>query len=220
MSMNPEELAMMQQQMAGQEQGIAPETDPNMMMGAQLNQPVPNMNPPFPEEGVPMEPPAQADATMEPMDILPEMINQYMDYAIQTKNNAQLNEQVKAQIMVQMAQAINYLVPLIPNDQEMQMKQAELQMKFQEQQMQMEMKQQEHQMDLQFKQEEMQLKMQESQIKAQATAQQTQQKIIQNEQTHQQKIVQTKESHKQQMEQQKQASQLKQTQKPTSKEGK
>lgn len=164
----------------------------------------------------------QADAPPEPLDILPEVVNQYMDFAIQIRNDKELNKQVQSKIMLDMAQAMNYLVPLLTNDQqmEMQMKQAEMQMKQQEHEMtlqmkekELEMKQQEHVMKLEHSQAENQLKLQNTQD-------QNQMKLQQQQENHQHSIVQGHEAHESKMQQQKQAAQLKDSSKPSSNNGK
>jgi hypothetical protein len=207
--MNPEE--MMQQQEQPQEEGM------EQMQGMDNPQ----------EEGQEQEQPFQPDDmgamagmsapadslmneglqdTPDPIEMLPEVVNQYMDYAIGTKNNAELGETEKASIMLQMAQAINYLVPLLKDDaqNDLMMKQAELQLKAQE-----------HQMNMQMKQAELEMKQQEHGLKLEHTQAENQLKLQQQQETHQHTLVQSQESHKSKMEQQKQAAQLK----PTSKQG-
>jgi hypothetical protein len=101
------------------------------------------------------------NAAPDPMEALSHVVLSYMDYTTGIKNNKELAEPVRASIMLQMAQAINYFVPLLRDDSQMEMQkmQAELEMKKQEHQMNMEMKQAE----MQMKQQEMEMKLNHSQ---------------------------------------------------------
>jgi hypothetical protein len=162
------------------------------------------------------------NAAPDPMEALSHVVLSYMDYTTGIKNNKELAEPVRASIMLQMAQAINYFVPLLRDDSQMEMQkmQAELEMKKQEHQMNMEMKQAE----MQFKQQEMEMKLnhsqQENQMKLQHTEQQNQMQLQQSQESHQHSIVQGQESHQSKMEQQKQAAQIKASSKPVNGGGK
>lgn len=116
----------------------------------------------------------QPQALLDPHDMLEEITLQYMDFAMGVKNDPQLNVQVKAQAMLQMAQALNYLVPMLPSSKriEKEPSPAELEMKAAE----MEMRAQEHAQKLQLK------------------AAETHQKLIHNEQQHQQRLNQQKQA--------------------------
>jgi hypothetical protein len=156
------------------------------------------------------------ETDLEPQAILSELVLQYMDFAMQIKDDQGLNMATKTQSLVQMAQALNYLVPMIKDGEEQQMKHMEFQLKEEEQQANLQMKSQEHEMNLQFKREELQLKMQELQMKMEAQKQQQQIKNQQaqlqaanQQQKHNQQLVQNEEKHKIQKEQAKQASQSK-----------
>lgn len=157
---------------------------------------------------VPQNPPV---STPDPTEMLQEMALQYIDYAVGTKNNAQLNEQVKSKIMLDMAQAVSYLVPLLKDDaqNDLMMKQAELKMKGQEMEM-----------DMQMKLVEFELKKEEHAMKLQHSQQENQMKLKQQEENHQHSLVQSQESHQSKMEQQKQAAQSKPSNKPSSDKGK
>jgi hypothetical protein len=52
--------------------------------------------------------------------MIPELVAQYVEFTLSVKNSNTLGEPVKAQIMLQMAQALNVLVPLATgaNDQQ------------------------------------------------------------------------------------------------------
>jgi hypothetical protein len=212
--MNPEEMQMlMQQQQAGTPDptmGEQTQVDPSSLP-AELQQDM-NQDPnEIPAEQFEGFDPATGEQLPppDPVDALGTVILDYMDFASEIRKDLSLGAPVRSQIMVQMAQAINYLVPLLPKDdpqqeQDMQLKVAEFQMKQQEQEMSLQMKAQEHQQTLQFKQEEMALKQQEMRLKLQAQEQQNQQKIVQSQQQHQQRL-----------QQQEQASQTK----PANKEG-
>lgn len=124
----------------------------------------------------------EMEALLDPLGVLEEITLQYMDFAMGVKNDPQLNVQVKAQAMLQMAQALNYLVPMLPSSKriEKEPSPADLVQK----QAEMEMRAQEHAQKLQLKEAEVVLK---------------EQQLIHNEREHQQR-----------MRQQRQASQLKQ----------
>lgn len=128
----------------------------------------------------------EMEALLDPLGVLEEITLQYMDFAMGVKNDPQLNVQVKAQAMLQMAQALNYLVPMLPSSKriEKEPSPAELEMKAAE----MEMRAQEHAQKLQLKAAETALK----------------------EQQHQQQLIHNEQRHQQRMRQQRQASQLKQ----------
>lgn len=108
--------------------------------------------------------------------MIDQLVAEYVDFALQVKNDPNLNRDVKSQIMLQQAQALAQLVPLM-NGQE-----AELQMKQQEHAMNIEMKQQE----LAFKREEHQMKLQQSQsshmMKLQQAQESHQSALVQSEQ--------------------------------------
>lgn len=125
---------------------------------------------------------------LDPLGVLEELTLQYMDFAMGVKNDPQLNVQVKAQAMLQMAQALNYLVPMLPSSKriEKEPSPAELVQK----QAEMEMRAQEHAQKLQLKAAEVVLK----------------------EQQHQQKLIHNEQEHRQRLRQQKQVSQLKRRQ--------
>lgn len=128
----------------------------------------------------------EMEALLDPLGVLEELTLQYMDFAIGVKNDPQLNVQVKAQAMLQMAQALNYLVPMLPSSKriEKEPSPAELEMKAAE----MEMRAQEHAQKLQLKAAETALK----------------------EQQHQQQLIHAEQEHRQRLRQQRQAAQLKQ----------
>ena len=188
-------------------QGQAPNIpDPTMGEQSQID---PSSLPASPQ-GMGM-PPMEPTAPPDPVDALPMIILDYLDFATETRNDKALGAPVRSQVMLQIAQAINYLVPLLPKDdpqaeQDMQLKIAEFEMNTQVKQQELEFKQQEHQMNLQFKEQEMQLKMQEQQMKLQ-----------QQEQTHMQKLVQNEQLGEQKVEQAKKAAQAKPTQNPSNK---
>lgn len=141
-----------------------------------------------PEELAALQQPQEQQSLLDPLQVLEEITLQYMDFAIGTKNNPQLNEQVKSQIMLQMAQALNYLVPMLPASKEMEKSPSPADLV--QKQAEMEMRAQEHAQKLQLKAAEMALK----------------------EQQHQQKLIHSEQEHQHRLRQQKQASQLKQRQ--------
>lgn len=141
-----------------------------------------------PEELAALQQPQEQQALFDPLQVLEEITLQYMDFVMGVKNDPQLNVQVKAQAMLQMAQALNYLVPMLPSSKriEKEPSPAELEMKAAE----MEMRMREHEQKLQLKAAETALK----------------------EQQHQQKLIHAEQQHQQRLNQQRQASQLKQRQ--------
>lgn len=99
----------------------------------------------------------QQQALLDPLDVLEELTLQYMDFAMGVKNDPQLNVQVKAQAMLQMAQALNYLVPMLPSSkriekepspEELEMKAAEMEMRMREHAAETALKEQQHQQKL------------------------------------------------------------------------
>jgi hypothetical protein len=186
---------------------------PEQLQGMQQKQPMEGLQQ-DPSSSMNQQPMAQDESMADPMEALPMVVLSYLDFATEMRNDKTLALNVRSQAMLQMAQAINYLVPLLPKtdptqEMDMQMKVAEFEMKSQAQQEDLQMQREKHQMELEFKQADMQLKQQENQMKLQ-----------QQSENHQQQLVQKNEAHKSSMEQQKQAAQLKQSQKPTSDKGK
>lgn len=118
--------------------------------------------------------PEEQQALLDPLDVLEEITLQYMDFAMGVKNDPQLNVQVKAQAMLQMAQALNYLVPMLPSSKEIDKAPSPA--------------------DLIQKQAEMEMRAQEHAQKLQLKAAETQQKLIHNEQEHQQRLNQQKQA--------------------------
>lgn len=150
---------------------------------------------------------SQPDTTL----VLEDMVLQYVDYAVGVKNDLTLNHQVKSKIMLDMAQAVGYLVPLMKDDaqNDLMMKQAEL-----------EMKGQEMQMDMEMKKAELELKREEHSMKLQHSQQEQQMKMKHQEENHQHSLVQNQQSHESKMEQQKQAAQSKQSSNQSNDKGK
>lgn len=217
----PEEAALLEQEMQAEAEGAVTE-------GGNPQEPVDSVgNPspvPMPPEGIPMSgidahmgmmsPQQQAQPLdIDPMVILPEVIASYMNYVLGIIKDASLDKGVQSKILVEQAQSLSSLVPLLKDDS--QMMQMELMMKQQE----MELKREEMQMNLQMKQEEMGMKQQEHSMKLQHSQAENQMKLRQQEETHAHKIVQSQQSHETKMEQQKQAAQSKQDSKPSSKQG-
>lgn len=174
-----------------EEQGMGPmqHQDPSSMMNEQ-----------------PMQ---QSPLVPDPMETLPLVLLSYMEHVEEIKGNPTLDEVVRATILSQMAQSINYLVPLLPKadpsrEMDMQMKVAEFEMNEQSRQAEMQMKREMHQMDMQMRQDELQFKEAESKLKLQ-----------QQQEQHQQKLVQSKEQGELKAQQVKQAAQLKPTSKPS-----
>lgn len=178
----------------------------------------------------------------DPLEILPEVILAYMNVAKGIAEGSDLDKPVQTKLMLEMSQAIQFLVPMLPsshlmvnkakaigtsNPEEAQLKQAELQMKAQAHAQDLQMKAQSHQMDMAKSQHELQVKQQEFQLKqAQAAAdiqakqQAQQQDLIHKEDTHQQDIVHSEEQHKADIQYAKQAAQQKQSSNSGSKQPK
>lgn len=132
------------------------------------------------------------------LDMNPEalvgLISEYMEFSSEVRNDQNLGANVKSQVMLQMAQALGTLVPLVKDDG-----QAELQMKAQE-----------HQMNLQMKQEEMKMKQQEHAMKLQHSQTENQMKLQQSQQNHAASLVQSQQSHQTKLVQAQQSAQSKQ----------
>lgn len=123
--------------------------------------------------------------------MIPELVNQYAEFAIQVKNSQTLGEPVKAQIMLQMAQALSSLVPLVGGQQD-QIVQQEHQMELEKQKhiQQMQMAQQKHD-------QEMQIQLEKHQADQQKAAQSHQMGLVQKEQQHQMGLQQAQAQAKQ-----------------------
>ena len=148
---SPEQMEQMmgQQEPPAQEQTEMPQEqmqDPNVqqqmqgMDGQQMSDPFASAEPQEPQEP-------------QAMEMLNEVILQYMDYAIGIKNDAELDQQVKSKIMAEQASAISSLVPLLTNNGEMEMAKMRHEM---------DLKYQEHEMDMQIKQQELEMKKEEN----------------------------------------------------------
>jgi hypothetical protein len=117
--------------------------------------------------------------------MIEQLIAEYVDFTLQTKNDPILDVNVKSDIMQKMAGALAHLVPLVTNDgqAELQMKQQEHAMTLEMKQQEMAMKQQEHEMKLQQSQADHQLKLRQSQINHTNT-------LVQSQQSHETKLKQ------------------------------
>ena len=127
------------------------------------------------------------------------VILDYLDFATETRQDKALAAPVRSQVMLQIAQAINYLVPLLPKadpsqEQEMQLKIAEYQMETQRTEQELQFKQHEFEMTMEMKRQELLFKQQEAQMKLQQQEQTHIQKLVQNEQIGEQKVEQAKKA--------------------------
>lgn len=204
-------------------QGQAQQTQQQQQMQEQQSQP---------PMGQTQTTPQQANQVPDPLEILPRIVLGYMNYANGLMQRTDLDVGIQGKALLEVAQAIQFLTPMLPsshqvaaqadamknqpNPADLQMKQAELQMKAQAHQQDLEHKAQAHVMDMQMKQHELGMKQQESQIKLATQAATSQQQLQQKEQTHQQNIVHSEQQAKIQQQQAKQATQTK----PTKKQGK
>lgn len=167
----------------------------------------------------------------DPLQILPEVVLAYMNVAKGIAEGTDLDKPVQTKLMLEMSQAIQFLVPMLPsshlmvnkakaigtsNPEEAQLKQAELQMKMQAHQQDLQMKAQSHQMDMAKAQHDLQVKQQEAALKQNQAAMEIQNKqvaaqqdMIHKEDTHKQDIVHSQEQHKADMQYAKQAAQSK-----------
>lgn len=111
--------------------------------------------------------------------MIPELVNQYAEFAIEVKNSQTLGEPVKADIMLKMAQALSSLVPLAGGQQD----------QIVQQQHQMELEKQKHIQQLQMAQQkhdqEMQIQLEKHQAEQNKAAQDHQMGLVQKEQQHQ-----------------------------------
>jgi hypothetical protein len=185
-----------------------PQEDPNALQDDQMHpegQPMPGQQP-------------NNELAADPKDMLQEVINQYMGYAINIIQDTTLDKPVQSDILAKQAAAIASLVPLLKDDSQMEM--AKMQMEMESKQQELEMKKQEMEMNLQMKQAEMGMKAQEHQQKLQFNAQSNAQQLQQQQENHQSNLVQSQQAHESKMAQAKQASQLKQSSNPSSDGGK
>lgn len=213
--MSPEMLQQLQSQMGGQDPSAQEGQMP--VEGGQEEQPITGWHP-MAAQMSPPELDPNAVPEIDPVDMLGEVITQYMDYVKGVIADKTLDKPVQSKILVEQAQALSSLVPLLTNDA--QAKQVEMEMNMQMKQQEMELKKQEHEMNMQMKQAEMGFKQQENEQKLQMNEQMNQQKINQQAENHQSQLVQKQESHESQLQQQKQAAQLKQSSNPSNKGGK
>lgn len=110
--------------------------------------------------------------------MIEQLIAEYIDFTLTTKNDPVLDVNVKSDIMQKMAGALAQLVPLAQGGE------ADLQIK-----------REEHAMNLQMKQQEMAMKQQEHQMKLQQSETDHQLKLRQSQDNHQNSVVQSQQSH-------------------------
>jgi hypothetical protein len=170
---------------------------------------------------------------LDPLEVLPETIMEYMDYYKGITKDNTLNKTVQSKILLDGAQALSYLIPMLPSSQDataqadmqmkqmdMQIKQAEFQMKQEEQEAALQMKREEFELQMQMKQAEMQHKQAEMQMDMQHKAQQQQQEIAVTEMKNKQDIVHKEKDQQIKAQQAKQAAQSKPTSNSGSKDNK
>ena len=154
---------------------------------------------------------------IDPMDMLNDVISKYMEFVTGIVGDKTLDPPIISKILVEQAQALSSLVPLLKDDSQVEM--AKMQMEMEMKQQELEFKKQEHEMDMQMKQADMQFKQQDNQQKLQFNEQSNQQKIQQQETNHQQSLVQGQQAHESKMAQAKQAAQSKPSSNPSSGKG-
>jgi len=217
MAMNPADLqAMLQKQPQDNPQEEQAPQDQSQDMQNPDDQPMTGGHP-LAGQFSPPELDPNAVPSIDPTDLLNDLIEQYIEFAKGIIGNQELDKPVASKILVEQAQALGTLVPLLTNDA--QVKQQEMEMQMQMKQQEMELKKQEHEMNMQMKQAEMGFKQQENDQKLQMNEQMNQQKINQQAETHQSQLVQKEEAHQNSMKQQEQAAKLKQSSNPTSNKG-
>lgn len=169
---------------------------------------------------------------IEPLDMLNEVVTNYMKYSMAVLADSTLDKPVQSKILVEQAGAIASLVQLLPSFHEMQAEftntqgqgdnSQELEMKAQE----MEMKKQQHEADLQMKQaihdQTTQIQNEKHQMEVQKMAHDMEMSKAQMEhqhhmksEEHQQKLVHNEKEHESKIQQAKQAAQSK----PSNKQG-
>jgi hypothetical protein len=165
-----------------------------------------------------------AEQTIDPMDILPDFINQIINWGLGIIHDNTLDKQVQSKIILEQAQALAQVVPLVSqqNQSSVDPQQAQLEMaiKAQQHEQEMQIRHEKHQTELQIAQEKHAMEMQKAQHDLQLALVQNQQKMQHQEVTHRQQLVQKEEAHKTQLQQQKQAAQSKQSNKQGSNKGK
>lgn len=194
MSIDPQQLQMMQQQMQGQqpqqvmEQNVGGYQQPQNALGLEPQQPAP-----------------------EPADALKEIAFLACDVFTQFANDQKLDVPTKAGALSQMSQVVNNIFQQLnaPSpDQDLQIKAAELQMKAQE-----------HQLNLEFKQQEMQFKMAESEQKIQNNQEQHSLNMEQKKRENEMNIIHKQQGHEQSLKQKAEAQKQTALSKPTNKQG-
>lgn len=241
MGMQQPSPEILQQLMAqGQQDPNQPE-DPNMQDPSQAPQD-PTMPPQ--DGGQPMtgghpdaaqfEQSQMPTPEIDPMDMLSEVINQYMQYALSIIGDHTLDKPIQSKILLEQSQAINSLVSLIhtdpahPANQDVSalanqdQQQAEMEMKAQQHEQDLKMKAALHDQNMQIQTEKhqadmtkMQHDMQMAQIQMAHDHEQAKQKVEQQDELHSQKLVHNEKTQQIKEIQAKQAAQSK----PTSKQG-
>jgi hypothetical protein len=221
MGMSPEMLQQLQAQMGGQQpqapQDSSQQFDPNQPMtgghpmAAQMSPP--QMNP----DAVP---------SVDPMEMLGEVIMKYMNFATSLIDDKSLDKPIQSKILAEQANAISTLVSALQsnNQQSAEQQQMEMQLKAQQHDQEMQMKHEAHQTAIQQQQEKHAMDIQKMQNDMQVAGVQMigkqaeqQQKLQHTEEAHSQKLVHEKKAAESKVQMQKQAAQSKPTSKPSNK---
>ena len=95
-----------------------------------------------------------------------EVLLAYIEYSLRIKNDPNLGEQIRSQILLQMAQSLNYLVPLANGSTDVMLQQQQAVDKHNQE---LQMAQEKHQADLEMQQQKHQVAMAIQQQKASQT---------------------------------------------------
>jgi hypothetical protein len=221
---SPEQIQALMAQAQGQDPNqqpqIPPGQDPALAAtgGHPMAQQIDQMHP---DQGAFDQVQQSANIQPDPIDILPDVVMQIMNYTLGIINDKTLDKPIQSKIIAEQSNALVQLFGVLnpPNQVDPQQQQMVMAMKQEQHQSEMQMKHEKHQTDLQIAQEKHAMELQKAQHDMQLQAVQGQQKVQQQEDTHQQKLVQGEEAHKSKIQQQKQAAQQKQSSKQGSNKG-
>jgi hypothetical protein len=173
--------------------------------------------------------------SIDPMEMLGEVIMKYMNFATSLIDDQTLDKPIQSKILLEQANAISTLVTAlhsgaqasVTSSANLEQQQAEMALKAQQHDQEMQMKHEAHQTAIQQQQEKHAMDIQKMQNDMQVAGVQMigkqaeqQQKLQHTEEAHSQKLVHEKKAAESKIQQQKQASQVKQVNKGSNNRGK
>jgi hypothetical protein len=167
--------------------------------------------------------------SIDPMEMLNEVIMKYMNYATSLIDEKGLDKVMQSKVLAEQANAISTLVSALQsgNQQSAEQQQMEMALKAQQHEQDLQMKHEAHQTMIQQQQEKHAMEIQKMQNDMQVAGVQMvgkqaeqQQKLQHTEEQHNQKLVHEKKAAESKIQMQKQAAQSKPTSKPSNNKGK